>query len=158
MSLPRTRTIMTDNKQIAAKDKLEINELLARAAYGYDHPDINMLEKCFSENASFSLRIAKGDLVGPFQPRSAVMKLMTDSLKQQTDKRRHVISNIFYETSDGYTTDSGGAIQVISNLTLLATENNQINIISAGVYSDTVARADGEWKIVKRHLDLDKAY
>ena len=96
--------------------------------------------------------------MGPFQPRSAVMKLMTDSLKQQIDKRRHIISNIFYETSDGYTKDSGGAIQVKSNLTLLATENNQINIISAGVYSDTVARADGEWKIVKRHLDLDKAY
>ena len=149
---------MTDNKKIAAKDKLEINELLARAAYGYDHPDISMLKKCFSENASFSLRIANGDLVGPFQPRSAVMKLMTDSMRQQIDKRRHVISNIFYETSDDEATDSGGAIQVISNLTLLATENDQLNIISAGIYSDTVARANGEWQIVKRHLDLDKAY
>ena len=86
------------------------------------------------------------------------MKLMTDSMKQQIDKRRHVISNIFFETSHGLGTFTGGAIRVISNLTLLATENNQLNIISAGVYSDTVACVDGEWKVVKRHLDLDKAY
>ena len=96
--------------------------------------------------------------MGPFQSRSAVMELIADSMKQQTDKRRHVISNIFFETSDGLASDSGGAIRVMSNLTLPATENNQLKITSAGVYSDTLLCADGEWKIVRRHLDLDKAY
>ncbi len=149
---------MTDSIQITVQDKLAITELLARAAYGYDHPDVNMLEECFNENAVFSLRIAAEGLIGPFQPRSAIMQLMTDSMEQQTDKRRHVISNIFFKASDDSPIGSGEAIQVISNLTLLATENNQIETISAGVYTDTVACVDGKWEIVKRHLDLDKAY
>ena len=149
---------MTHSKQITAQDKLAINELLARAAYGYDHPDTIMLEDCFSENACFSLRIADGDLIGPFQPRSAIMELMTDSMEQQTDKRRHVISNIFFETPDLSVTDLGVTIKVLSNLTLLATENNQLKMLSAGVYSDSVICVDGTWKILNRHLDLDKAY
>tara|TARA_A100001015_G_scaffold282382_1_gene346579 strand:+ start:1352 stop:1801 length:450 start_codon:yes stop_codon:yes gene_type:complete len=149
---------MTDSIQITVQDKLAITELLARAAYGYDHPDVNMLEECFNENAVFSLRIAAEGLIGPFHPRSAIMQLMTDSMEQQTDKRRHVISNIFFNASDDSPIGFGEAIQVISNLTLFATENNQIETISAGVYTDTVACVDGKWEIVKRHLDLDKAY
>ena len=65
---------MTDSIQITVQDKLDITELLARAAYGYDHPDINMLEECFNENAVFSLRIAAEGLIGPFQPRYAIMQ------------------------------------------------------------------------------------
>ncbi len=149
---------MTDSNEITVQDKLAISELLARAAYGYDHPDINILEECFNENAVFSLRIAADGLIGPFQPRSAIMQLMIDSMEQQTDKRRHVISNIFFKASEDSLIASGEAVNVISNLTLLATENDQIETVSAGVYTDTVARVDGKWEIVKRHLDLDKAY
>jgi len=149
---------MTDSNEITVQDKLAISELLARAAYGYDHPDINILEECFNENAVFSLRIATEGLIGPFQPRSAIMQLMIDSMEQQTDKRRHVISNIFFKASEDSLIASGEAINVISNLTLLATENDQIETVSAGVYTDTVACVDGKWEIVKRHLDLDKAY
>jgi len=149
---------MSDSNEITVQDKLAISELLARAAYGYDHPDINILEECFNENAVFSLRIAADGLIGPFQPRSAIMQLMIDSMEQQTDKRRHVISNIFFKASEDSLIASGEAVNVISNLTLLATENDQIETVSAGVYTDTVARVDGKWEIVKRHLDLDKAY
>ena len=55
-------------------------------------------------------------------------------------------------------TDLDVTIKVLSNLTLLATENNQLKMLSAGVYSDSVICVDGTWKILNRHLDLDKAY
>ncbi len=136
---------------LSAGEKLEIHELLARWAYAYDERDPSMLANCFTENADFSMRIAGGDLVGPFEGRDAIMGLMAGSMDEQTDVRRHVVSNIFFD-------ESGDQIQVISNLTLMATENSEIQLLSAGVYRDTVVNEAGVWRLVKRHLDLDKAY
>ena len=136
---------------LSAEQKLEIHELLARWAYAYDERDVAMLENCFSEDAHFSMRIAGGDLVGPFEGREAIMGLMTGAMEEQTDVRRHVVSNIFFEEGEG-------TIKVISNLTLFATENGEIQLLSAGVYRDEVVEQGGTWRLVKRHLDLDKGY
>ena len=134
-----------------AEDKLEIHEWLAKWAYAYDERDVAMLENCFTAGASFSMRIAGGDLVGPFEGREAIMALMTGSMDEQTDVRRHVISNIFFE-------EDGAELKVISNLTLFATENGEIQLLSAGVYRDVVVQEGGVWRLASRHLDLDKGY
>jgi len=138
------------------EDKLAIHELLGRAALGYDERDEDMLASCFAQNANMSMRIGGGDVVGPFQGRDAIMKLMTDSMASQSDVRRHVISNIvFTNEASGASAD---AAQVLSNLTLLATENDNIQLLSAGLYRDDVVRLDGVWCIANRYLDLDKPY
>ena len=136
---------------LSAEQKLLINELLARWAYAYDERDEAMLAACFTEDASFSMRIAGGDLVGPFEGREAIMGLMTGAMSEQTDVRRHVISNIFFE-------NEGEQPKVISNLTLMATENGAIQLLAAGVYRDIVINQSGIWRIASRHLDLDKPY
>ena len=131
--------------------KLEIHELLSRAAYAYDEREIGMLGECFAEQASFSMRIAGGDLIGPFESKSGIMGLMTGSMSEQADVRRHVISNIFFELADDKTV-------VISNLTLMATENGDIQVLSSGVYRDQVINENGQWCIANRYLELDKPY
>lgn len=136
---------------LSTEEKLAIHELLSRAAYAYDEREVAMLENCFSAEANFSMRIAKGDLVGPFAGRDAIMGLMTGSMAEQTDVRRHVVSNIFFD-------ESGEQTLAISNLTLMATENGEIQLLSAGVYKDTVVNENGEWRVSNRHLELDKAY
>jgi 3-phenylpropionate/cinnamic acid dioxygenase small subunit len=133
------------------EEKLEIHELLSRAAYAYDEREIGMLGGCFTEQASFSMRIAGGDLIGPFENKSGIMGLMTGSMSEQTDVRRHVISNIFFEVADDKTV-------VISNLTLIAAENDDIQIMSSGVYRDQVIKENGQWCIAHRYLELDKSY
>ncbi len=133
-------------------DKLKISELLSRSAYALDERDVDMLSACFSEEANFTMRIAGGDMIGPFEGRESIMKLMTDSMDQQTDKRRHVVSNIFFESSEG------NNVSVVSNLTLFATENEEIQVLSAGVYHDQVVKIDNNWELHQRHLDLDKSY
>lgn len=135
-----------------ADDKLAIHELLNRAAYGLDVRDLDILASCFAEQAVMTLRIAGGDLVGPFDGREAIMKLMTDSMAEQTDQRRHVTSNMFFES------EGEDAATLMSNLTLLATENGQIRLVSAGTYQDEVVRQGGQWKLVKRHIELDLPY
>ena len=46
--------------------KLAIAELMSRAAYGLDMRELEMLSSCFAQDAVFTMRIAGGDLVGPF--------------------------------------------------------------------------------------------
>ena len=136
---------------LSADDKLAIAELLARSAYAFDEQDLEMLEACFTPDAVFSILIKGGDMIGPFEGREAVMKLYRDSMDAQTDVRRHVASNIFFKSETGDP-------QVISNLTLFATENATTTLLSVGVYQDTVRRTDDGWRVLKRHLDLDSPY
>ncbi len=136
---------------VSIEQKLAIHELLSRAAYAYDERDTGMLENCFAPEASFSMRIAGGDLIGPFEGREAIMGLFTSSMEEQSDVRRHIVSNIFFE-------DESAEVTVISNLTLVATENGEIQLLSAGVYRDVVLEESGTWRLVRRHLDLDKSY
>ena len=139
-------------QNLNAEEKQAISELLSRAAFAYDEKDIEMLSASFSVDAQFTMRIADGDLVGPFEGREGIMKLMTDSMDQQTDKRRHVISNIFFESSQD------NNVSVVSNLTLFATENGEIQLLSAGIYHDSVVKINDNWEVYRRHLDLDKSY
>jgi 3-phenylpropionate/cinnamic acid dioxygenase small subunit len=136
---------------ISFEQKLAIHELLSRAAYAYDERDMTMLESSFSKDASFSMRIAGGDLVGPFEGRDAVIGLMAGSMSEQTDIRRHIISNIFFDEKSAET-------KVVSNLSLMATDNGEIKLLTTGVYYDTVVEEGGSWCIGQRHIDLDKAY
>lgn len=133
------------------EQKMAIHELLSRAAYAYDERDMTMLEATFSKDASFSMRIAGGDLVGPFEGRDAIMGLMTGSMNEQTDVRRHLVSNIFFENTSTET-------KVVSNLTLMATDKGEIQALTTGVYYDTVIEEEGSWCILQRHIDLDKVY
>ncbi|MEQ9463194.1 MAG: nuclear transport factor 2 family protein [Haliea sp.] len=137
-----------------SNEKLAIHELLARAAYALDERDVEMLAASFAADASFSMRIAGGDLIGPFESREGIMQLMTGSMAEQTDKRRHVVSNIFFPADTG----AEEGIAVVSNLTLFATENGAISLLTAGVYHDRVVRREGAWELLQRHLELDKSY
>ena len=136
---------------LSLEHKLEIHELLGRSALAYDERDMSALEAGFAKNATMSMRIAGGDLVGPFEGRAAVMKLFTDSMATQSDVRRHIVSNIFFD-------ESGTDPIAISNLTLVATENGEIQLLSAGIYRDTVVHEDGSWRIANRYIELDKSY
>lgn len=133
-------------------EKLAIAELFARVAYGLDERDLDMLESSFAADAEMTMRIAGGVLVGPFVGHGGILKLMKEAMDAQTDKRRHVISNVFFESSQPE------KATVVSNLTLMATENGEISLLSAGVYRDEVVKLGTEWKLWRRHLDLDKSY
>ena len=136
---------------LTLEHKLAIHELLARGALAYDERDLPTLEAGFARDAQMSMRIAGGELIGPFIGRDAVMKLFTDSMAEQTDVRRHVVSNIFFD-------ESGPEPVAISNLTLVATESGEIKLLTAGIYRDTLAQEDGRWYITNRHIELDKSY
>jgi uncharacterized protein (TIGR02246 family) len=130
-----------------------IENVLNRYSIAYDDNDMAEMADTFTEDAVMSMRIAGGDLIGPFEGKAAVMKLMTDSLASQTDQRRHVTTNMAVrkETEDAAT--------VNSYLTLISVEGGTATLLSTGKYEDELVReADGAWRFTKRHLELDLPY
>jgi 3-phenylpropionate/cinnamic acid dioxygenase small subunit len=137
---------------LSADDKLAILDLLARSAYAYDERRLDLLEACFYDDAAFSIRIAGvDDMMGPFEGIDTIMGVYRGALDSQTDVRRHVVSNAFFESD-------GEAPVVLSYLTLFATEHGEARLLCTGVYRDEVRRRDGTWLIQRRHLDLDSPY
>lgn len=135
----------------SVEDRFAISELLNRMGYYYDEDQLDALAACFSSEAAMSMQIAGGDLVGPFEGRDNVMALYHNAKSTQTDVRRHDITNIFFD-------EEGDALKVTSYLTLFATEHGETKLLATGVYRDEVAQREGEWKITRRHIDLDSAY
>lgn len=132
-------------------DRSSIENLLNTYSLAYDTPDLDVLESVFTEDASFSLVIAGGDRIA-FEPRDAIMKLMRDSLSAQTDQRRHINTNLIVEG------EVDGVTRARHYLTLVATENGAISLLSAGVYSAEIIEQDGVLRFKSLHLDLDRAY
>ncbi len=135
-----------------AARKIEVHELLGRAAYGFDARDFAMLQACFAPDARMVIRITDQATVGPFVGRDAIMDLMRQSAAAQTDIRRHVITNLFFEEC------GATRARVVSNLSLFATEGGKARLLCTGVYRDVVAYAEGRWVIADRALHLAGAY
>ena len=129
-----------------------IVELLNRSAFALDQKDLPMLEACFHADADFTLVIAGVDEPSVFSGREAIMGLMKGALDAQTDVRKHVISNFWYES------EADEEATIVSYLTLMATEHGETNLITTGVYRDRVVREGSGWLLADRHLTLDRPY
>lgn len=131
----------------------DIENVLNRYSIAYDDNDMAEMADTFAEKAVMTLRIGGGDLIGPFEGKDAVMKLMTDSLASQTDQRRHVTTNFVLRSEDGSTA------VVNSYLTLISVEGGKATLLSTAKYEDELAKeGDGAWRFTKRHVELDLPY
>lgn len=130
-----------------------IENVLYRYTLAYDDNDMAEMADTFTDDAVMTMRIAGGDLIGPFDGKDAIMKLMKDSLASQDDQRRHVTTNMVLrkETEDG--------AEVSSYLTLVQVKDGRANLLSTARYDDELRReADGAWRFTKRHIELDLPY
>jgi len=131
----------------------DLENVLNRYSIAYDDNDMTEMADTFADKAVLTMRIGGGDLIGPFEGKEAVMKLMTDSLASQSDQRRHVTTNMAVrkETDDAATVDS--------YLTLISIENGKATLLSTALYQDELVKeADGAWRFTKRHIELDLPY
>ena len=134
------------------EDILAIQALLARSAYALDERHLDMLEDTFSQDATLVIDIAGVDGDVRFAGRDAIMDLMRNSMAEQADQRRHVITNLFFEKTDA------DHATVICNLTITSVEQGSIRLVTSGLYRDNVAREDGQWRIQGRRIELDMPY
>lgn len=132
-------------------DMTAIQMVLSRWAYAYDERDAQALGASFTDDATLTISIA-GDEAGAFEGKDAIVELFENSLAGQTDQRRHVTTNYFFED------ESDDAATVVSYLTLMRIENGALEALSTGYYRDQVALHDGEWMLENRHIALDVPY
>lgn len=135
-----------------AAQKLEIHELLSRAAYAFDERDLDSLAACFAPDARMLVNIADGQTFGPFEGREAIMGLMEATLESQTDMRRHIISNFIFER------EGGTEATVLSQIVLASTEHGEIRLVTSGIYRDVVRKDEGRWRIADRRLELELGF
>jgi SnoaL-like domain len=133
-------------------DKQAISEMLGKGGWAYDTPDVDYLADMFTEDGKFDLTIDGMGQVGSFSGRAEIRKLYEDSLASQTDQRRHVVTNIFFEDE----TDS--SVTAMSYLVLIAVKDGALNVLSSGVYKDSVVLDGDVWRIAHRDLHLDLPY
>ena len=112
----------------------DIENVLNRYSIAYDDNDMTEMADTFADKAVLTMRIGGGDLIGPFEGKEAVMKLMTDSLASQTDQRRHVTTNFVVRSED----ESDAVVN--SYLTLISVENGKATLLSSAKYEDELVR------------------
>lgn len=133
-------------------DKQAVTELLNHAGVAYDVGDTQFLIDMFVDgDAQFHMTIAGGDLI-EFNGKDTIAGLFTDSMQEQTDQRRHAITNIYFQNE----TDT--SITAVSYLILITVENGALTVLSSGMYTDDIVQVGDGWKIQKRRLDLDLPY
>lgn len=132
-------------------DRTAIEELVARYTHAYDFDRIDEMKAFFTEDATMTMRIGDGDLIGPFEGRDAIVQMMKDAHDGQTDRRKHVSSNLAVDVD-------GDTATALSYLTLLSVEDGQLRTLSVGSYEDDLLRQDDQWLFSRRHIALDLPY
>ena len=132
-------------------DKQAITEMLNHAGVAYDVADVDFLVSTFTDNGTFRMTIAGGDEIR-FEGTETIGALYRDSLKSQSDQRRHLVTNLYF------TAETETSATAVSYLVLIAVKDGALTVLSSGMYTDSVVLEGGAWKIVDRFLQLDLPY
>jgi hypothetical protein len=105
-------------------DRQAIADVFSEYAWALDAADWDLLRQVFHEDASLTLELTGADTVGPIAPGAAVVDFISSTSEGQDDQRRHVVTNLRYE-SEG----EEDAV-VTATLTLLVTADGELSVQS----------------------------
>jgi hypothetical protein len=125
-----------------------ISTLFSRYAAANDWPNQELLESCFTEDATFTLHIAGADSIGPFNGRQAILDFFMPILDGQTDTRKHVMTN-FNLIDDTH---------VNTYLSLLVTDGGETVLKSAGLYETEISESESGPRFSAMTLSLDSGF
>jgi SnoaL-like domain len=133
-------------------DRSAIEQLFADYGWPMDSREFGVLGGVFTEDAAFTISIAGGETYGPIVGRQEIVDFCSSTIAEQTDQRRHVITNIRIgpETQDDAT--------VTAILTLVVVENGVLEVKSSGLYRTRVVRTGEGWQFASMLLELDLAF
>ncbi len=132
-------------------DRLAVQQTLARYAFALDHADLTALEAVLTEDATWTATIAAETDLGPFIGRAAVIDVVREATRTQTEQRRHNLVNIVI---NGAHTDTA---QAWAYLMLTSNADGKATLITTGFYTFTLQRTSNEWRIAKIFVGLDTA-
>jgi len=134
-----------------AGDQQVVVELLHKAGWAYDTRNVNWLVDLFLPDGQFDLQIQSGDVLS-FPGQNRIRDLYVDALASQNDQRRHIITNVFFDSV------TPSSMTARSDVTLIAVMSGNLNIVSTGVYTDQLIKYEDRWRIKHRFEYLDRPF
>jgi hypothetical protein len=129
-------------------DRDAVEQLFGQYAFGLDNHKIPLTEATFAEDGTFAVQIGGEVVAGPFEGRQALIDFIGPTTMAQTDKRHHVITNLFFETPT----------RVHATLTLFVADAGEVNHQTSGVYSCDLIEQAGEPLFRTMVLALDTGF
>jgi hypothetical protein len=129
-------------------DRDAVEQLFAQYAYGLDTHEIPYTEATFADEATFAVEIGGEVVAGPFEGRQALIDFVGPTTMAQTDKRHHVITNLFFETPT----------RVHTTLTLFVADAGEVHHQTSGVYSCDLVEVGGKPLFKTMVLALDSGF
>jgi SnoaL-like domain len=137
---------------VPVADHFAINELFAWYAWGMDSGQFSFTRDTFTADASFSLDIVGEPVIDPINGGEAIGDFIETTTREQTDQRRHVITNVHLENEQD---DSATAIAYLS---LMVTEAGRLRPQATGVYTTEAVHDRERWRFRRLHLTLDRPF
>ncbi|MGW3124421.1 nuclear transport factor 2 family protein [Streptomyces sp. NPDC001107] len=129
----------------------ELQQTVANYAHALDELNVTELETVLTEDTTWTFTMPGQGMLGPVAGRAAVLDFIRDGHTVQTGRVRHHLGNVVVTTTDAATAEVRAY--------LLQTRNTgeSIQMISTGVYTFSLRRSDGRWRIAELTLTLDNA-
>ena len=132
---------------LQAEDRAQILELLARWAYAFDEQRLEMLDACFTEDATFEMRWPDAR-VESYVGRAAIMGNFRKAFAERQGGRRHITANTWFSEA------ASASATAVSFLVVVRIDGRTPTVHLTGVYEDHVVKTDG-WRIHRRTLTFD---
>ncbi len=131
----------------------EIEQLFADYAWPLDTRDWDGFDDLFTDDVSATISIAGKQVMGPLEGKDTVIETFSGAAKEQTDVRRHVISNLRLKPV------SDAEVDATAILTLLVVEEGKLELKSSGLYLTRIVRGDDKkWRFKEMQIALDVAF
>lgn len=127
-------------------DMQTVSQLFSTYAWSMDSKEFELFDEVFSENATFAVSIA-GDVVATFEGRGPLVDFIRTTTLEQTDQRRHVITNVRLSGE-----------KATATLTLLVVDSGELIVKSCGVYAVDLVTENGEVRFGAMDLALDLGF
>jgi hypothetical protein len=147
---------LNDDQTLPSKDMLAERVLIAERMYRYgwafDERQIDALSECFTDRATWQASIMGTSSTGPFNGRSEIISFMKGFWPNQSDQRRHNITNVIVESQSEKT------VNVMAYLVLMSASEQGLKPVTTGFYKVEMIKLDGIWKIQNLLVGFDLAY
>ncbi len=132
-------------------ERTKIENALYEWAWAYDACDLDGFLQTVTEDASVTVEVAGGDVVGPMRGRAAIAEFFGARLAARTEPRRHVTTNVIIDE------ESTEEARTRCYLVLIQFQHGSPEVVTTGWYRDRLVKRDGVWKIKDRHAFLEVA-
>jgi hypothetical protein len=130
-------------------DRLAIAEAFYRFGIAHDEARLDILETCFTEDAVLEVLEGGAEPLNLWEGREAVLAGLGSVISQQTDQRRHCITNVVIDRLEG-----DEALALAYGAVAVAADG--LSLGASVFYSASLRReGDGAWRLSRFLIGMD---